>query len=414
MTDITTCNVCSSSISREILQLSCGNFDGSTLYREINLHCCSKCGHIFNVLNEIDLQGLISYYDVEYAKINIASTEKKGDMPGSKNIYTLQRYEQLFLLFNNMVSTDAVCLDIGCASGGFLNHLSGNGFKNLYGIELTDSYVDLAQKEYPYFTIKNGSADAIPFKDDFFDILVMDQVLEHVFNPEKVFSEAQRVLKTGGYFCIGVPDSGRYGEFFFFDYFWFLMREHIQHFDIHHLAFLAQKYGFELNTFNTSNMVMMSEKMVLPNLNAVFQLKQKLPLKQQQDNELFQLEKSITQYLSVEKSRMDSKRRYFKRLKLEPYPIYIWGVGRELQLLYEQTEISSLNIHTLIDSNKFKQENHTLDGHKISDALILKKASPDSILLVTAVAHFDSISQAARELDYCGRIINIGEIDDCF
>lgn len=48
------------------------------------------------------------------------------------------------------------------------------------------------------------------------------------------------------------------------------MREHIQHFDLTHLEFLANSEGFELVNFSFANMPMMSEKMILPNLNVVF------------------------------------------------------------------------------------------------------------------------------------------------
>ena len=45
----------------------------------------------------------------------------------------------------------------------------------------------------------------IPFEDNSFDIIICNQVLEHVFNAEKAMQELARVLKTTGYAIITVP-----------------------------------------------------------------------------------------------------------------------------------------------------------------------------------------------------------------
>lgn len=50
-------------------------------------------------------------------------------------------------------------------------------------------------------------ADALnlPFKDKTFDTYCSFEVLEHIQDPERFFSEASRVLKTGGHCIISVP-----------------------------------------------------------------------------------------------------------------------------------------------------------------------------------------------------------------
>ena len=52
----------------------------------------------------------------------------------------------------------------------------------------------------------------------------MDQVLEHLLHPRKVFQEVKRVLKNGGYFCLGVPNAQEYANSYIFDFFWFLLQ----------------------------------------------------------------------------------------------------------------------------------------------------------------------------------------------
>ena len=46
---------------------------------------------------------------------------------------------------------------------------------------------------------------SIPFEDNFFDIIICNQVLEHVLDAEKAMQELARVLKTTGYAIITVP-----------------------------------------------------------------------------------------------------------------------------------------------------------------------------------------------------------------
>lgn len=45
----------------------------------------------------------------------------------------------------------------------------------------------------------------LPFKDNAFDAVISEAVLEHVHSPSRVVSEIYRVLKPGGYICIAVP-----------------------------------------------------------------------------------------------------------------------------------------------------------------------------------------------------------------
>lgn len=42
----------------------------------------------------------------------------------------------------------------------------------------------------------------ISLKKDIFDVVICNQVIEHVFDHQKVFNEAYRLLKPGGYFVV--------------------------------------------------------------------------------------------------------------------------------------------------------------------------------------------------------------------
>jgi SAM-dependent methyltransferase len=69
------------------------------------------------------------------------------------------------------------------------------------------------------------SATALPFEDAVFDYHLSFEVLEHINDPEKYFSEASRVLRPGGHAIFSVPFLYRMhgGEpSYKFDYFRYL------------------------------------------------------------------------------------------------------------------------------------------------------------------------------------------------
>jgi len=55
-----------------------------------------------------------------------------------------------------------------------------------------------------------GVGERIPFEDDRFDLVVCDNVVEHLEDPGAVFREVGRVLKPGGHFLLKTPNKHHY------------------------------------------------------------------------------------------------------------------------------------------------------------------------------------------------------------
>jgi ubiquinone/menaquinone biosynthesis C-methylase UbiE len=76
----------------------------------------------------------------------------------------------------------------------------------LYGIEIDDQKVVYCQKKNIIIFKIDCEKDKIPVNDNFFDIIIINQVLEHTKELFFIFSEISRVLKNQGIAIIGVPN----------------------------------------------------------------------------------------------------------------------------------------------------------------------------------------------------------------
>ena len=296
------CPICGSHTINHFYGFKSGIFDNSSLYTEIILVKCSKCSHIFNDISIKDLKNLKKYYNNEYSISNLHSESKTGDMPGTTNSNTNKRHSQLFELISPYIDSnlDFKVLDIGCAAGGFLSYLRDTGFRNenLFGLELSKNYAECARSNG--FNIQVKDIESVKFNKTKFDIINMDQVLEHCFDINSVFNKVHSILNKDGIFCIGVPNSLEYKNFPFFPFYWFLLKEHLQHFDIYHLNLLAEKNGFTLVNYSYTESEMMSEKMILPNLTAVFKKSEKKKRIDYKDAQLSYLRDQLNKYIRQE------------------------------------------------------------------------------------------------------------------
>lgn len=343
------CPVCKEPINIEQIKLiKTENFDHSYLYNNIRVYKCKECGHIFNYLTEDDLFYLAKYYEEEYAPINL-SAKDDTDRPGSET--AIERYKVIEEFMFSYINRKSRILDIGCGTGGLIKYLKKEQYINLYGIDPIEKYVEKANDE----NITVGTVYNIPYDDNCFDIVILDQVLEHLNDLNKAMKEIHRVLDKGGICIIGVPDAEKYNDIYFY-----LMKEHLQHFKFDTVKLLAENNEFEvIKHYRVKNH--MIGKLDLPNL------------------------------LVALKVRSD---------------IYCFGIGREFMYLYHNTRLKNLDL-ILIDDTPEKQK-MTFKGMKIYSSEILKDADKDSFLIITAKVHSSEIHYKARhDLNYKGEIINV-------
>ena len=108
----------------------------------------------------------------------------------------LYRKFWLYPILNNYIKGEA--LDIGCGIGDLLAYR-----ENTLGVDINKKMIDWCKDQG--HSVKLMTTDCIPFGDNTFDSVVLDNVLEHIENPTNILSEAYRVLKDNGEILVGVP-----------------------------------------------------------------------------------------------------------------------------------------------------------------------------------------------------------------
>jgi SAM-dependent methyltransferase len=92
-----------------------------------------------------------------------------------------------------------ICLDIGSGNSPYKRYLN------------VEEYISIDKRDTNAVSYKKNSnqidADArdLPFEKEFADTIILNQVLEHIYEYEKVLDEIHRVLKKDGKFVISVP-----------------------------------------------------------------------------------------------------------------------------------------------------------------------------------------------------------------
>jgi SAM-dependent methyltransferase len=94
-------------------------------------------------------------------------------------------------------------LDVGGGNGQMLAYL---GVKNATILDISDSGLIFAAKNFGFDTVKGDVEKRFPFKDSEFDVVYCCEVLEHLDKPEVTIREIKRILKDGGEAIISVPN----------------------------------------------------------------------------------------------------------------------------------------------------------------------------------------------------------------
>ena len=94
-------------------------------------------------------------------------------------------------------------LDIGCGFGGFLKAAFEQGWKYPEGIEIVPQVASYVRS---FFPVKTTPLEEDRYKENLFDVVRLNNVIEHLPSPKKLVESVHDILRPGGLFYISTPN----------------------------------------------------------------------------------------------------------------------------------------------------------------------------------------------------------------
>jgi 2-polyprenyl-3-methyl-5-hydroxy-6-metoxy-1,4-benzoquinol methylase len=118
------------------------------------------------------------------------------------------RLDNIVNVFLKLKIKNASVLDAGCGEGHLLERLQKAEKDNkYYGIDIIPLAINQAKERCPFANIEIGDIYEVKYPNEFFDIIICTEVLEHIFNFKSALKELKRTLKPNGVLIISFPNE---------------------------------------------------------------------------------------------------------------------------------------------------------------------------------------------------------------
>ena len=110
-------------------------------------------------------------------------------------------------VISSLKLTQPNILDLGCGNGNQTKDIVKLvSATDVYGIDIDQTILREAENNGIKGIKANLNIDKLPFDDEYFDLVILSEVIEHLLNPDNALEEAYRVLKSGGVFVVTTPN----------------------------------------------------------------------------------------------------------------------------------------------------------------------------------------------------------------
>ena len=189
---------------------------------------CEKCGLIYVNPQEENIEKLYEKTEDE----NYEKSKESRAITFKRDIEYIEKFEKRGKI-----------LDMGCSSGIFLEVAKNNGW-DIYGTELSEWGYKKAKKITPnIFNKKLGDCN---IKNDFFDVVTMWDLIEHLTNPNEELERVYKILKKNGLLVLSTPNIGSCFSKIMGIKWLNIIRMHIFYFDKKTIKKILEKNGFKV------------------------------------------------------------------------------------------------------------------------------------------------------------------------
>lgn len=131
-----------------------------------------------------------SYYEKEYKDAQLKSD--------------LRRNDRLRFCFPSDIKNKRI-LSVGSGPGVDINFLADKN--EVHAIDISEEVLEIAKSKglIPH-NIDLSLSSNLPFESEHFNIIIATDILEHLYEPQKLLVEIRRLLKTDGFAILSVPN----------------------------------------------------------------------------------------------------------------------------------------------------------------------------------------------------------------
>lgn len=202
---------------------------------------CARC-HVVRQYPYPDAQTLSEYYQ------NYQTQKSAGSVYLSDAGFELFKRDKGFTFNDLGLSgsgfTGKSILDVGCATGQFLQLLAEHQPASAYGIDTSEQCIAIAKTR----GLNCDVADFLQIKQKV-DVISMWHLIEHLPKPLSFIEHAYSLLPEGGWLLLETPVIGSISEAFGADWRYYMPVEHINLFTFDTLVELCCNAGFQLKSF---------------------------------------------------------------------------------------------------------------------------------------------------------------------
>ncbi len=134
-------------------------------------------------------------------------------------------------------------LDVGCGIGQTLDFAKNRGWET-HGIDISEYVVEEGNKLGRNILLTN--LENSPFEDEYFDILLMSEVIEHVTDPLQELKLARKKMKKGGILVVDTINIDSFFMKFLGENSSFVEAGHLTYFNYGTLREMLKKAGFNI------------------------------------------------------------------------------------------------------------------------------------------------------------------------
>jgi len=211
------------------------------------IYKCPNCDLYITHLKNSYHQVIKNYYTQGYFT---GKKNKAGYANYQQDHQVVRRNALSYIDLLSKHKTNGKLLDVGCATGIFLEEAQKKGFKP-HGIDVSEYAVKIAQKKFKQ-KVKKGTLPNKKFLNYSFDVITLFDVFEHLDKPNKQLATYKKLLKKNGLIFIvtGNTDS-LLSKIQKQNWHFFIPPQHVYFYSLKNLTTLLSSHGFKI--IHTSN-----------------------------------------------------------------------------------------------------------------------------------------------------------------